>query len=233
VEREEIHDLTAAYALDALSPEEERAFEEHLRTCDACREEVARLRETAADLATASPAVPPPPALRERVLEQARAERRNVVPLRPRWAVPVAAAAAVAACAAVAFGVWAATLNGDLHDRTSALHQRDRLLAVLADPSAAQLALSGGHGRLYVTGGGQGALLVSRLPAAPAGKRYEAWVLAPGSVTPAGLFRGGGGAAVLLAAPVTSGTRVGVTLEPYGGSPQPTGPILARSGPVA
>ena len=228
MERDEIHDLTAAYALDALAPDEERAFEEHLRDCAACRDEVAQLLETAADLATAAPAAAPPPALRERVLEQVRAERGNVVPLRPRWAIPAAAAAAVAACAAVAFGVWAATLDGSLHDRTSAIRQRDRVLAVLADPSAKQLALSGGSGALYVTGSGRAALL-ARLPAAPAGKRYEAWVLAAGPARPAGLFRGGAASAVLLAAPVTAGARVGVTLEPFDGSPQPTGRILAQS----
>lgn len=230
MERDEIHDLTAAYALDALAPEEEQAFEEHLRHCAACRDEVAQLRETAADLATTAPAAAPPPALRERLLEQVRAERGNVVPLRPRWAIPAAAAAAVAACAAVAFGIWAATLDGSLHDRTSALRQRDRLVAVLADPAARRLPLGGG-GAVVVTASGR-AVLLTRLPAAPAGKRYEAWVLAGGPARPAGLFRGGAGSAFLLAAPVRAGARVGVTLEPFGGSPRPTGRILAQSNPA-
>jgi anti-sigma-K factor RskA len=232
VEREEIHELTAAYALDALSPDDEKAFEEHLRQCDACRDELARLLETAADLAASAPAATPPPALRARVLEQVRAERGNVVPLRPRWAIPAAAVAAVAACAAVGFGIWAATLHGTLHDRTSALRQQDRLLAVLADPAARQLPLSGGTGALYVDRTGRAALL-ARLPAAPAGKRYEAWVIAAGTATPAGLFGGGRGSAVLLASPVRAGTRVGITLEPFAGSPRPTGRILALSRTVA
>ena len=33
-----IHELSAAYALDALDPAEEREFEQHLRTCEQCRE---------------------------------------------------------------------------------------------------------------------------------------------------------------------------------------------------
>jgi anti-sigma-K factor RskA len=227
------HDLTAAYALDALAPEEEQAFQEHLRHCEPCRDEVARLLETAADLAAASPAAAPSPALRDRMLEQARAERGNVVPLRPRWAVPVAATAAVAACAAVAFGVWAAALHGTLHDRTSALQQRDRVLQVLADPAARKLALSGGKGTLYVGGTGRAALLAAGLPAAPAGKRYEAWVMAGGATRPAGLFGGGSQSSLLLASAVPSGARVGVTLEPSGGSPRPTGRIVALSRRVA
>jgi hypothetical protein len=29
-----VHELTAAYALDALGPDEERAYEEHLARCE-------------------------------------------------------------------------------------------------------------------------------------------------------------------------------------------------------
>jgi anti-sigma-K factor RskA len=232
VEREEIHDLTAAYALHALAPEDEQAFEEHLRHCARCRDEVAAMLETAADLAHAAPAAAPPPALRAKVLDQARAERGNVTPLRPRWAFPVAAAAAVAACAAVVLGVWAASLHGRLDDRTSALRQRDRVLAVLQAPGARRVALGGGKGSLYVAGAGKAALVLAGLPAAPAGKRYEAWVIAGKAATPAGLFAGGASSALALGPAVVPGSRVGVTLEPAGGSPRPTGRILALSAPV-
>jgi anti-sigma factor RsiW len=40
---ETLHGLTAAYALDALDPEERDAFEEHLAGCERCRVEVAEL----------------------------------------------------------------------------------------------------------------------------------------------------------------------------------------------
>lgn len=232
MEREEIHDLTAAYALDALAPADERDFEQHLRHCARCREELAALLETAADLAHAGPVATPPPALRARVLDQVRAERGNVRPLRPRWAVPVAAAAAVAACAAVALGAWAASLHGRLDDRTSALGQRDSVLAVLQAPGARRVALAGGKGALYVSRTGQAALVLAGLPAAPPGKRYEAWVIAGKAAKPAGLFAGGSASAVALGPAVGRGSRVGVTLEPAGGSARPTGRILALSAAV-
>jgi anti-sigma factor RsiW len=102
-----LHDLTAAYALDALDPEDARAYEEHLARCERCRDELASLSEAATALAYASEAPQPPPELRARILQQAHRERANVVPLRPRWVYPVAAAAAVAAGAALALGIWA------------------------------------------------------------------------------------------------------------------------------
>ncbi len=55
------HELTAAYALDALDAAEERAYEEHLARCPRCREELASLTETAGALAYGvEPATPPP-----------------------------------------------------------------------------------------------------------------------------------------------------------------------------
>src|ERR687885_1348047 len=103
-----LHDLTAAYALDALDAEDAREYEAHLARCERCRDELASLSESAGALAYATEAPLPPPELRARILQQARRERPNVLPLRPRWAYPVAAAAAVAACATGAPGVWAA-----------------------------------------------------------------------------------------------------------------------------
>ena len=116
----DVHDLTAAYALDALDPEEERSYEQHLAGCERCREELAAFSEVAGSLALAVDPAEPAPALRDRVLVAARSERPNVAPLRPRWTYPLAAAAAVAACSAIGLGIWAATLHSRL-DR-SELH---------------------------------------------------------------------------------------------------------------
>ena len=103
MEADAIHDLTAAYALDPLDPEDARRYEAHLARCEHCQSELAELSESAGALAYAADAPPPSPELRTRILDQARAERPNVVPLRPRWLRPVIAATAVAACAAIGF----------------------------------------------------------------------------------------------------------------------------------
>ena len=230
MEWDDIHELTAPYALDALDEQEERAFEEHLRDCERCRNEVAMLRETAASLAHDSPAAAPPPELRARILATARAERGNVVPLRPRWAAPVAAVAAVAACAAVALGVWAATLNHTLGNRDAALRNQARALAVAASPDARRIALTGGHGALVVTRDGRAALLLAGLPAPGAGKVFEAWVISGGSAAPAGVFSAKDrAAAVALERHVPAGSTVAVTIERAGGTQQPTSTPIVRS----
>jgi anti-sigma-K factor RskA len=233
VERDDIHELTAPYALDALDPSEERAFEEHLRGCERCRDEVAMLRATAASLAHDAPAAAPPPELRSRVLAAARAERGNVVPLRRRWAAPVAAVAAVAACAAVGLGIWAAMLHHTLGTREAALRNQERALAVAAAPGARRIPLTGGHGALVVTPDGRAALLLAGLPEPGSGKVFEAWVVSGGSAAPAGVFRGARTTAVALERPVPAGATVAVTIERSGGAQQPSGQPIVRSGTAA
>lgn len=216
MEADALHDLTAAYALDALDAADARAYEAHLARCARCRDELASLSDAAGALAYATEAPLPPPELRARILQQAQRERSNVVPLRPRWAVPVAGAAAVAACAAVALGLWAAALHGKL-DR------QQRLAAVLGDPAAQQTPLAGDRGTLVVSANGDAALVVKRLGSAPPGKTYEAWVAAGGSPEPAGTFEGGPkDSTLLLGRRVPSGGTVMVTVERDGGSNAPT-----------
>jgi anti-sigma factor RsiW len=216
MEADALHDLTAAYALDALDPAEAREYEAHLARCERCRAELASLSEAAGALAYATEAPAPPAELRARILQQAQRERQNVVPLRPRWAYPVAAAAAVAACAAIALGVWATSLHGKL-DR------QQRVASVLADPSAQRNALAGDRGTLVVSADGKGVLVVKGLGPAPQGKTYEAWVSSGGSPQPAGTIDGGPKHSVLLLErPVPSAATVLVTVERAGGSAVPT-----------
>src|SRR2546427_271332 len=73
-----MHDLTAAYSLDALDYDEAREYEGHLATCDRCREELVYLSTAAGALAFAVESPAPPEALRSRILERARAERPHV-----------------------------------------------------------------------------------------------------------------------------------------------------------
>jgi anti-sigma-K factor RskA len=203
----DLHDLTAAYALDALEPAQAEAYERHLGQCEECRAQLAELNETAGALAFGAVAPEPPPRLRSAILETAAAERSNVVPLlrRPWVARGLAVAAAAAACVAVGFAV-AAFDSGS----------KQVLVVFRIGPHR-------GRARLEIKG----------LATAPHGKTYEAWVIPPGArPRPAGLFPGGAGGTVLvrLRGGVPPHAVVAVTLERAGGARAPTTtPIFSTS----
>jgi anti-sigma-K factor RskA len=214
----DLHDLTAGYALDALDEDERARYEEHLASCESCREELQGFWEVSGALGRAAGGPMPPASLRERILEQARSERPNVVPLRRRIATPVlASAAAVAAVVAVALGVWSLGLSNDLDDA-------NEVVDVLSDPNARVHESANGEANLVVTPTGRAALVVRRLAPAPKGKDYEIWVFENGVPKPAGLFERPGVA--MLSRRVAPGQTVAVTLEPDGGVDAPTGDAI-------
>jgi anti-sigma-K factor RskA len=211
------HANVAPYALDALDPQDEREFERHLASCERCREELAALRETAADLAYGADGPAPPPELKLRILESAKAERTNVSSLskkRRRRSAAITAAAALAAAFALGIGV-----SGTVRSHS------DPLASVLAKPGA-KLVTMPGHGVVAVAPD-QSAAVALTLPRAPAGKTYEAWVIRKGKARPAGLFTAS--AVFKLQRSVPRGSVIAVTLEPAGGVDQPTTKPLTAS----
>jgi anti-sigma-K factor RskA len=225
---DEIHELTAAYALDALDGDERARYETHLATCAACREELASFWRVSGSLAHAAGGPAPPPALRSRILAEARRDRPNVVPLRRRLALPAAASfAAVAAVAAIGLGLWGASLSSELDDVRGQLSGQNEALAIVSDPGARHVALSGADGRVVIASTGRAALVVSNLDRAPAGKTYEIWVIEGGTARPAGLFEGADKRTVIaVTRPVPDNAVVAVTLENEGGVDAPTGSPL-------
>ena len=192
------HDLTAAYALDALAPDEAEAYERHLAQCEECREQLAELNGTAAALAFGAVGPAPPPRLREAILEQAAAERTNVVPfLQRRWvARGMAIAAAAAACIVVGLAV---ALSQSSHTKS---------LSVAVGPNRTAT------------------IQTSGLSKAPQGKTYEAWIIPAGTTPrPAGLFAGGAHSMLHLDGTVPRNAVVAVTLEQAGGAKD--GPTMA------
>src|SRR5581483_2564629 len=109
----DVHELTAAYALDALDDDDRARFEAHLPQCERCRSELAGLAETAGALALAAPPAAPPEALRARILD---------------------AAAAVAACAAIGLGIWGATLSHRLDNARATSAATEEAAQILVDP---------------------------------------------------------------------------------------------------
>lgn len=222
----EVHTLTGAYALDALPDGERTVFEDHLEVCAACQRELAELRETAARLGAAVAATPPQ-RLRADVLAAAREVRQlppdegSIIPIRGRrWPLRVAVAAA-AAClaAAIALGVQVVRTDErlDVADR-----QRAELSSVLAASDARVVV---GDDATVVVSAQRGKLVFVPQGLRPAGpeKTHQLWLIGPDGARSAGLL----GRTPVVRATDPGATKLGVTIEPRGGSPQPTSdPIL-------
>jgi anti-sigma-K factor RskA len=248
LQRHELHTLTGSYALDAVQGEELAEFERHLSHCPSCPAEVRGLRETAARLALAT-AERPPAAMRGRVLalaertrqlppltderparrgtsRQARRTRRVWI---PRLSVAVAA---LSVAAAVLFGVGQSNTQDQLNSIRSQLasaEAHNHAIAAVLAASDARLVSSptsqGGTVNAVVSPReGKLVVLTSGLPALPASKVYQLWLLGPSVARPSGLLsqQHNGRTEPVVAAGLVAGYKLGVTVEPAGGSLKPT-----------
>lgn len=223
----DIHKLSGAYALDAVDDLERAAFERHLAECEDCRTEVASLRETAALLAE-SAAVTPPPSLRDSVLSGI-SQVRPLPPIVPEprrvaW-FPLLVAAAIVAVLGVGAAVWQPWAPSDDGSLTAAEQ-------VLRAPDAQSVFLDLGEaGRATVTRSpsvGKAVITTEDMISAPAGKVFELWLQSEdGEMLPAGLMPDKADQTVLLEGDAASATAAGITVEPAGGSTEPTSEPIA------
>lgn len=135
-----------------------------------------------------------------------------------------------------------ASMRQRLHASEAMLRQQvamyGSVVELLRDPSTRVVALRGlapspsATGRVVWHPERGGVILVSDLPAAPEGKAYELWTIAGGTPRPAGVFGVDAGGKGWHRLPAGGGSSVdvfAVTLEPAGGVPAPTGPMMLAS----
>jgi anti-sigma-K factor RskA len=104
-----------------------------------------------------------------------------------------------------------------------------------AVPLAGQGPAVGSHATAWVAPGAKRILLfASDLAPAPPGRSYQLWVISGGVPASAGVFDAGADRRarhdVTTDAPLGEGSALAVTLEPAGGVPQPTGPMVLVQG---
>ena len=236
----DLHTLTGAYALNALDDDERREFEAHLAECPACQQEIREFEATAAELGS-SLAEAPPPHLKALVMGAIATTRQERPVPRPSADQTVVAfpkrrlldrvmlpAAAILAVLVVGLAVTVGNLNARVNElEASTLRVTDVVAA--PDLRTWNVDNNGTTARVvYSAMQGQGMFLASGLQPAPAGKTYELWLIGPDGATPAGLFSGRDGTVSHpMTGDMSAATHIGVTVEPAGGSPQPTtDPIL-------
>lgn len=240
----ELREHYELYALGVAEEPERSEIRAHLeRNCAECVSGVRSAREMVALLAAAAPEAQPPARLRRRVLAATAGESA------PRWIwAPVwGAVAAAAVIAALLFQVRAqraaaelARVESQSTSQTRELARLNAAFAILNEPEARQVTFGEGkpqppRGRVFLDPKRGVLLLASNLPPAPAGKRYEMWVIPKGGKpAPAGMFQSSedGTAINLQPGPVdvASTGAVAVTLEVEAGVQQPTStPVIVAA----
>jgi anti-sigma-K factor RskA len=228
ISHDEMLDGVAAHALGVLPANEAAAVIEHLRSCEQCREEYRLLRPAVTAVAISAEACADPsqggvvvsPLLKARIMRQVSAPATRSARIRV-W--PAYAVAAACLAFALVTGLIDLALNARINRDTLQAVAQQQAVSDFAAADSQRRPFAGGevltHGpRLYIA--------LRNAPAPPAGKVYQAWTLAKGakSVAPSITFEPvrGGVAVVKLPESATTLAAVAISVEPFGGSLQPT-----------
>lgn len=215
-----------AFALGCLTEMETQAVERHLAVCVDCRAEVASLRIAVERMALSVPQVQPPARLKQAILGRLQPEVRNKVNnnlltwlLKPSRVLGAAALAAIVLLLAGNIWLW-----GQVRDLSERTQNAGFQVVSMEGAGPAETA----RGVMIITANGEyGTLVVDGLPVLPEEQQYQLWLIADGKRTSGGVFSvdSWGYHAVVIDAPLplNAYSDFGVTIEPAGGSPGPTG----------
>jgi anti-sigma-K factor RskA len=256
--RDEIVELAAGYALGGLDGADRERFEALLRSGDPeATAALSDFEDALVDVAEGL-AASPRAEVKQAVLARLDAQPRPapVIPLserrRPsRWTA-VWAGAAAAGIAAVLVGLIvsamyerrlgelgqeAAVLKSEVQRLKVEIDQQQGVVALMRDPETQVVALAGqpaapqARARMLWHRRVGGVLIAADLPPLPQGKTYQLWAIA-GKAAPvsAGTFDVEQGGRTSLRVPPVSGVEAvdvfAVTVEPSGGLPAPSGPMV-------
>ncbi len=242
------------YALGALDGEEKRALEEHVSACSQCRQELAEARRRTSLLGLASAPVAPPLSVKSALMQRVHAVSINkqqpvsAQPPKKRWGLRFSLGFA-AATAILAFATfWLVKddsqkrhdiqqLQAQLNAAQGAAAKDEATMRAYADvvaaPDTVSVALQqqagGPPGQAHVLYNERMGLAVysGQISPPPPGKSYQLWLVpASGAPVNAGLVAANqqNGAVVVHFAQNLAAKAFAVTVEPLGGSAQPTGP---------
>jgi anti-sigma-K factor RskA len=236
-EHETYRENLAAYALEALEYPEIEPLEAHLRTCDACKADLEAYRHIQTGLLFAVPPKRPSSSLRRSLQRRLTAAGRPVRRgFQLSWNQALMAGAFVLL---IGLGLGSIAQVRQLQQQQAEFEDENRstqtLVSMLAYPNTqavrfAQNEISGSV--LVDKDRGLLGLFVWHLPPSQAGKTYQVWLIdASGDRTSGGFLVPEAGYAFVTTVIQVPGSLadfkgLGVTAEPLGGSPAPTGPRI-------
>lgn len=235
-----VHDLLPGYAVGALEPDEANRVDEHVLSCWLCRTELAAYQDVAGQVGLSAYAeVEPSPQLKERLMQRVQAAQR----LKQAAAPAAPARRAPAARLLPAWGLFGLLLIVALAVANGALwHRLNRLETITSAGGMRAVALRPSEAVPQATGfviigadGRNGALVVDRLPPLDEARQYQLWLIRDGQRVNGAVFStdesGYRGVRIEATDSLLEYSAIDITIEPAGGSPQPTGDSML-SGPL-
>ena len=233
---ERFEELREAYVLGALPEVDRREFEEYFAAHPGRQAEIEELSAVAGLLALSPQEQEPSPELRRRIMGAVRAEAAEADAVHPRagrrsWLAGLRETVgvrdlALAAAAMLVIGLfsWSMLLQGEVRDL------QGRVQGLQSQPQGPQMITLGGAGtkqgarvELVTLDGDRAVLMAENMPPVPEGKTYQIWVIRGDTPQPSGLFEPKGDSiAAVVEKPVEGADAVAVTVEPEGGSKEPT-----------
>jgi hypothetical protein len=217
---EELQQDYASFALGVADDPEREEILEHLgRNCPVCTAGMASAMATVTAMSGAVKVTDPPKSLRRRVVAAVEKEpKRSWMAVYAPWLVTAALSAAL-----LAIGITGRHENG----RDAGMMRA--AMPILNDPAAKAMKFGDGAqsaiGRVFVSVDRGVVFIGSNLPHLDAEKVFELWVMpASGKPVPAGVFQSQADATAVFVrpGPVVNASAIAVTVEPEGGSEQPT-----------
>jgi len=212
-----IRDLLPGYALGCLDAQDERAVASHIQTCPQCREDLRSYARVTDQLVSSVPPAEPPAGLERRLMSAIRRRPARFV----AWRQPLTAVAAVVAVALISGNIlqW----NGVIH-RPGPVSAAALVTATLAGTGDAR----GAFGTVVLDQADrEGVLAVTGLALLDSAHQYQVWLVRGGERRSAGVFsvneEGYGSLVLAVPADFRDFRSMGISVEPMGGSPAPTG----------
>lgn len=248
--RPEFEELCTAYVLRALTEAEERQFRGMLKNSNPDEKEFYReMLETSAALAGATREVSPDPAVKDRIMMDIKGESGSGNKAARNYFYYSAAAAVIFVFVSLGLLFYSQQLKDQVDQQdglitqqqvrievlSSELQRREELLAILESREVDLVLMSGqevnpqGYGKVvWDKEQGRALLQIANLPLISAQNDYQLWFIRDGQPVSAGVFgvRDTTGDNFFKIENLRESADQGafaITLEPQGGSPQPTG----------
>lgn len=229
---EHIFNLIPAYALGSLDEEEKIIVETHMADCETCRSELESYSRVVDDLPLAVKTRQAPGDLKASIFKQLGEDRQSADPQPAEsWfdrlkstflsTAPVWGAASLVLVIVLLFSNL--FLLNNLQDVETVRQTELTTVAMVATDYTPEAT-----GTLVISMDGEyGVLVVDALPILDESQQYQLWLIYDGQRASGGVFsvndEGYGSLSVSSEKPLSSYPAFGITIEPAGGSPGPTG----------